>query len=498
MMRAAVALMVACVALAAEPPARAAEYWAYSYKDFVVTAEGTQADAQEVGRRLGAFDESLRALLRLPAAAAEPPTKVYALPQSALAGLDAVWSSQGGAFFRAGPFEDYLVLRSDASAGDQEIYAERTRALVASWGLGRLPDWYQHGIAQLMSTASFDHDLLTIGQDLPEQSARLAHGWIPMEEFLRLPASDPLLRKTPETEALYEAQCWWLVHLTVLDGVIDRAMPRYLQRLLMGESQEAAYAAAIGIQYEALDQYFKKLKRNIKLKQYTMALADAGTVGPPQQLSEAQAKARLAELLLVHDPHSAPGTQLANDALGADANDEQALVALTRRDLAARRFPQAQASVQQLAALQSLSATGHLELGMSMSTLAKSRDEGIPGTSGVDSKAMRAGARTHYRRAMELLPKDPQAPYQLGWLLCDQGDVAGVRELLPAVEAGFYRRPESVEFAQLLVRMNTITGNAADVFKYSVVEQRLATTDTERTRATDRVERLRAQLNSAQ
>lgn len=498
MMRAGSALLVTLVALAAAPAARAADYWGYSYKDFVVTAEGTQAEAQDVGRRLGAFDESLRTLLRLPPAAAEPPTKVYALPQATQASLDPVWSSQGGAFFRTGPFEDYLVLRNDANSGDQEIYAERTRALVSSWGMTRLPGWYLHGIAELMSTASFDHDQLTIGQDLAEQSARLTHGWIPMAEFLRLPASDPLLHKTPETEALYEAQCWWLVHLTVLDGVLDRAMPQYLQRLMMGESQEAAYSAAFGMPYEELDQYFKRVKHNIKLKQYTVALPDPGTVGPPQPLSAAQAKARLADVLLVHDPQSAPGTQLANDALSAEANNEQALQALARRDLATRRYPQAQAGIQQLDALPGLSATGQLELGTSMSNLAKSRDEGMPGTDGVDTKAMRAGARAHYRRAIELLPKDPRAPYQLGWLLCDQGDVAGVRELLPAVEAAFYRRPESVEFAQLLVRMNTLTGNSADVFKYSVVEQRLATTDTERTRATDRIERLRAQLKLAQ
>jgi hypothetical protein len=34
--------------------------------------------------------------------------------------------------------------------------------------------------------------------------------------------------------------------------------------------------------------------------------------------------------------------------------------------------------------------------------------------------------------------------------------VAGIRELLPKVEAVFYRRPESAELAELLVRMHTI------------------------------------------
>jgi hypothetical protein len=76
--------------------------------------------------------------------------------------------------------------------------------------------------------------------------------------------------------------------------------------------------------------------------------------------------------------------------------------------------------------------------------------------------------------------------------------VAGTPELLPKVETAFYRRPESAEFAELLVRMHTIAGNPADVFKYAVAEQRLATTDAERARATARVDRLRAQLKAPQ
>jgi hypothetical protein len=497
-MRTRAAPLLALLAAAQCGSVRAADYWAFSFKDFVVLSQGTQTDAQDVGRRLGAFDEALRTLLRLPAAAAEPPTKVYALPQDALAALDPVWGTQGGAFFRTGPLEDFLVLHNDAAAGDHEVYAERARALLASFGLARMPDWYQHGIAQLMSGATFDHDVIIVGEDLADQSARLAHGWIPMQEFLRLPANDPQFRKTPETEALYEAQCWWIVHLSVLDGVLDRAMPQYLQRLLIGESQEAAYAATFGLPYEELDGYFRKLKQKIVLKKYTVALPALRPDGLPQQISDAQAKARLAEVLLLHDPQSPPGNQMANDALGADAHDENALIALLRRDLTARHYPQAQAGIQRLADLPDLTGNGHFEVAAAMTNLAKNKDDGMPGTSGVDTKAMRAGARTHFRRAMELRPDDPRVPYQFGWLLASQGDVAGVRELLPAVDAAFYHRPECVEFAELLVRMNTITDNPADVFKYSVAEQRLAATDAERNRATGRIERLRAQLKMAQ
>lgn len=498
MIRGSTTLCVALVALAAGPKVLAADYWAYTYKDLDVMAEGTQAEALGVGRRLGALDASMRSLLRLPNGATEPPSRVYALTSSEMMGLDAVWGSQGGAFFRAGPFDDFFVVHNEAAVGDQEVNAERARALLASWGLARMPDWYRHGVAQLMSAASFEHDQLTIGQDLADQTGRLSQGWIPMVNFLRLPASDPVLHRSPETEALYEAQCWWLVHLTLLDGVLDKVMPLYLQRLLIGESQDAAYAATFGVEYEQLDGYFKRLKRNIKLKQYSSALPDLGTVGPPQQLSDAEAKARFAELLLVHDPQSAAGVQMANDVLAAEPKNERALLVLARHDLAARRYGQVQDAVQQLAALENLSAVSHRELAMLMTTLAKLKDDSVPGASGVDTKATRAGARAHFHRAMELEPNDPRASYQLGWLLSAQGDVAGVRELLPTVEAAFYHRPESAEFAELLVRMHTIAGNTADVFKYAVAEQRLAATEAERMHAAARVERLRAQLKSPQ
>jgi hypothetical protein len=105
--RAALGMIVA--ALTIGDWACAADTWGYSYKDFEIMAEGSANDALTVGRQLGAMDESMRALLHLSSVASEPPTRVYVLPQAQLAMLDAVWSSEGGGFFRTGPFDDYVV-----------------------------------------------------------------------------------------------------------------------------------------------------------------------------------------------------------------------------------------------------------------------------------------------------------------------------------------------------------------------------------------------------
>jgi hypothetical protein len=99
---------------------------------------------------------------------------------------------------------------------------------------------------------------------------------------------------------------------------------------------------------------------------------------------------------------------------------------------------------------------------------------------------------------LEADPADLRALYQLSWLQANIGDVAGVRELLPAAEAAYFHRPDSPELAALLVRMHSIAGTPADVFKYSVAEQRLALTENERASAAARVARLRSQIPPSQ
>ena len=82
MSRAGTALFMILATLGAGREVRAADYWTYTYHDLDVMAEGSQADAVAVARRLSALDEAQRKLLRVGSGAAEPPTRVYALPHS--------------------------------------------------------------------------------------------------------------------------------------------------------------------------------------------------------------------------------------------------------------------------------------------------------------------------------------------------------------------------------------------------------------------------------
>lgn len=481
--------------IAAEEPAAGGGHWSYSHDEFSVVASGDADDAVAVAQRLHGLDQAMHKLLHLPSGASSPPTTVYLVPGAELVKLDPMWNSQGGGFFRAAPFDDYLVLASEHGAAlDAELRVTRMLALLPGWGLARLPDWYRQGIAQLAAGAVFGTATVTIGQDVADQAALVAHSWIPMEKILRLPASDAEFQETPAQLARYRAQCWWLAHLMLIDRVLDPTVSQYIERLMAGQSQQAAFIASFNSSYEQLDEYFRKVRRAVQLKSYIAELPPAGGAPAPQPLSEDSWRAMLAQLALLRDGRSTQGLQWAREALAAQAENETALLALARAGLEARHFPEVDALLLRMRTRADLTGDARRTLAGMELELAKHREDGLPGTQELDARKLRAAARADLRRVLETDPADLRALYELSWLQASTGDVAAVRELLPAAEAAYFHRPDSPELAALLVRMHSIAGTPADVFKYSVAEQRLALTEQERASAAARIARLRSQI----
>ncbi len=479
--------------------AEAATHWRYAHNDLEVVSASSAGDAVTVAQRLSALDAALRGLLHLPNSGGTPPTRVYLLPGAELAAIDPVWAAQGGAFFRAAPFDEYLVLASEHGAAvNAELYATRTLALLASWGLARLPDWYRQGVAQLAAGVVFGDGKLTLGQDVADQAGRLAHGWYSIGKILRLPASDPEFNQNPEALALYQAQCWWLVHVLLIDRVLDPTVSQYVERQMAGQREELAFASSFNANYDQVDEYFRKVRRNVQLRTYSAEMPGGAEASAVQPLGENAYRASVAELALGRNPQSAAALQMTRDVLAADPDNERALLALARAGIAARHYAEAGAILERLHARAELAGAARRDLATQEALLARQKEDGLPGTQELDARKLRADARADLRRALEADPADLRALYQLGWLQATLGDVAGVRALLPSVEAAFYRRPDSPELAALLVRMSSLAGNTAEVFKYSVAQQRLAPTEAERASAAARVERLRPQLKVPQ
>jgi Tfp pilus assembly protein PilF len=477
----------------------AATHWRHAHGDLEVVSASSAGDAVAVGQRLSALDAALRGLLHLPNSAGTPPTRVYLLPGAELAAIDPVWAAQGGAFFRAAPFDEYLVLASEHGAAvNAELYAARTLSLLASWGLARLPDWYRQGVAQLAAGVVFGDGKLTVGQDVADQAGRLARDWYSMGKIFHLPASNPEFSKDPGALALYQAQCWWLVHLLLIERVLDPTVSQYVERQMAGQREEVAFANSFNANYDQLDEYFRKVRRSVQLRTYAADMPGAAEAGAAQPLGENAYRASVAELALDRNPQSAAALQMTRDVLAADPDNERALLALARAGIAARHFAEASAILERLHARGELTGAARRDLATQEASLARQKEDGLPGTQELDARKLRADARADFRRALEADPADLRALYQLSWLQATLGDVVGVRALLPSVEAAFYGRPDSPELAALLVRMSSLAGSPADVFKYSVAQQRLAPTEAERASAAARVERLRPQVRAAQ
>ena len=165
------------------------------------------------------------------------------------------------------------------------------------------------------------------------------------------------------------------------------------------------------------------------------------------------------------------------------------------------QYAQVQQSVQQLGGLEDLSAGKSSRTGRRcFRAWCEVKDEGMPGIQAPWTPRPRARprARTSEARHRACSQRSARALPTGVADVRTGGRGRHARAACPRSRPRSIDGPESAEFAELLVRMNSIVGNTADVFKYAVAEQRLAATEAERARATARVERLRAQLKSAQ
>jgi hypothetical protein len=493
--------VVLTMALAIAASGAAADYWSYQHQEFDVVAQGSAAYAQSIARQLDALNHTLQKLLSRDANAAAPPTRIYALRPEDYAPIKADWAEAGGAFFRSGPFDHVLVVPSENEGPNAKrgAYAAQARAWLDDQGLARLPDWFKHGFGLMVGAANFDNDQLTLGQEIPAYVARLKQtGWISVEYLLFLPSDDMRFHKSPEMSELYDAECWWLTHIALLDGTLEKMMSGYLALLIQGQDPATAFATGFNTDFESLDKFLKKLRRTVTLRRHQSAIAPAGAAAiEPSPVDATELKARMAQLAVLYESQSTPGQQWATEALQQAPDNESALLALMEQRLVARQFQPLLAGMSRLQQLASLSARGHASVAVVQITLARLRDNGVQGIGDISANELRAAARVHLRRARELDESHPLPVYALGWLLASQGDVLAIKQLLPGVEQVYYQRPYSVELAQLLLRLHTLTGDTEAQFKFAVAMRRLAETPLDRNAAQKRIDRLRPGAKAA-
>ena len=149
-----------------------------------------------------------------------------------------------GGIFRAGPFENQIVLRLDA--GRQTVYHEYFHLLTRVTLAAGLPLWLREGMAEFYSNAEIDADRARYGRPDPDAVRYLRQRRVPLPELLAVRTNPH--DGTGDVGAFY-AQAWALTHFLMLGNeelVARRALESYVALVQQGADQVEAFAQAVG------------------------------------------------------------------------------------------------------------------------------------------------------------------------------------------------------------------------------------------------------------
>ena len=277
--------------------------------------------------------------------------------------------------FAPGLLTIILVLRSDGHGIEIRSCTPRASTHCSPAGAWHdCPEWYRHGIALALSAASFDQDRLTIGREREERSRAWPTTGFRWPEFLPLPRVTQRAtgaRSPGHGSALRRAM---LVAgaLEPPGRGLDKVMPSSGAAADGGEPA-IGLAATFGIRLrERLDEYFTERGSATTSSsgiQHVIARSDA--VRPRAPMSAAEVRARLAELLLVHD--RSPSDRSADGHRGARHGSEKfdgRCWRVAQHDMAPGVTLRRRTVSCRLPSSRSLSPQAHRDLGMLLVDLA--------------------------------------------------------------------------------------------------------------------------------
>jgi tetratricopeptide (TPR) repeat protein len=475
--------------------AGAVDYWAYQYKEFDVVAAGSRQYAATLARNLDALDEALTVLLNLDKNRSHTKTYINALPVARIEELSDRWKGLS-AQFMAGPFGNIIVSRNTESGGNDYsgAYFGYVAGLMRDLGHRRYPDWYQRGVASVFSAASVKQFALTTGEMRSNYGITLVRGPVfPMRQFLSLPASDSIFNKTPIAMQIYQSQCWFFMHLVLLDRTFQSETLEYLRRMSTGENQEAAYLASFKMSYEQLDKQFAAALRKATVTAYTVSMLDISDKVLVRKLSDAEVNARLAELAITAARNTTVAEKYARAALQLDPSNETAALALVDVMIAKHQEAEAGPLLDALDARTNLSQEAHVRLGMQFmrqSTLFMESDNS-------PSSLLTQHAVGQFRQAVQMKPNDLGSITALSLTALQVNDKVTARDMLPVAEAALEQNPDNANMAGSAGRLNLVLGNVRDAFRLFVTEERLAESALQKSTARGRQQQLLPLLESA-
>ncbi|MEM1181331.1 MAG: DUF1570 domain-containing protein [Acidobacteriota bacterium] len=349
-------------------------------------------------------------------------------------------------YFHGASHANYIAIDGSRRKELGRVAQHEYTHFFASYRLPPIPLWFNEGLAQFYESFEAKKDHVNIGKILPHHLAWFEdRPLMPLLDLLAVKPHSPEYNEASHLTRFY-AQSWALVHYLFLEAEDGRAqLARFLElerRLPLAE----AFGQAFGRSPTALEE---ELRAYVRSRRFTYRRSDL----PPsvvdlkiaaQPLSEAEALARLGELLAVQGVFRYKSANAHfRRALELNPSEIRAHVGLGLAEMAAGSWGDAEAAVGHFKEAKRLSPTDLPSIFLHASARARRGDPRPP---------LRAEAAA----LVEIHPKHRGAMQLLAWTWAEEAQK--VDEAVAVFERAHRLMPENRVYADHLHRLYTAVG----------------------------------------
>jgi tetratricopeptide (TPR) repeat protein len=254
-------------------------------------------------------------------------------------------------YFQAGEDINYIALTTELFSGEDPftvIFHEYTHLLINNTS-GRVPVWFNEGLAEYYSTFSItDDQKFALGIPIGNHVFLLRESkMLPLRTLFQVDHKSPHYNER-DKKGIFYAQSWALMHYLVIGkaGRVDQ-LGKFMQLVSTNVPMEQAFQQAFEMTFEAME---KELRNYIKQSRYNSLSGhferklETDTTMESAPITEAEAQAYLGDLLL--HSHRKDSETYIQKALKLDPNLGMAHASLGRLRFYEGKFDEARASLE--------------------------------------------------------------------------------------------------------------------------------------------------------
>lgn len=303
-----IATVFCFLAVSASAPVTAKDKWtSVRSKNFLLVGNANEKDIRLVGIRMEQFREIFSRLFSNLSVNSPVPTTVIVFKNDESYRPFKPNANTAG-YFQAGPDVNYITLQLSKGMGSDRdpftiIFHEYTHLLVRN-SSGKVPLWFNEGLAEYYSTFSItDDQKVVMGKPIAGHVYRLRENkMLPLRKLFEINHESPYYNEG-DKQSIFYAESWALMHYLILgkDGERKLQLSKFVNLLSAGTPMEQAFQDAFAMTFEAME---KELRAYIQRDRYPIisgsfqTKVDYDSAMESASVTEAEAQAYLGDLLL--------------------------------------------------------------------------------------------------------------------------------------------------------------------------------------------------------